>query len=74
MDNYESTAKTDSIRYIDGTNINTRTQYKITYYFANWLFDNNLLSDDPSGTSVLSCIGFVLLDIFMILILSFILP
>lgn len=50
MDNYESTAKIDSIRYIDGTNINTRTQYKITYYFANWLFDNNLLSDDPSGT------------------------
>lgn len=50
MDNYESTAKIDSIRYIDGTNINTRTQYKITYYFVNWLFDNNLLSDDPSGT------------------------
>ena len=50
MDNYESTAKIASICYIDGTNINTRTQYKITYYFVRWLIDNNLMSDDPSGT------------------------
>lgn len=50
MDNYESTAKIDSICYIDGTNINTKTQYKITYYFVRWLIDNNLMSDDPSGT------------------------
>ena len=34
----------------------------------------NVIAAKKGGTSVLSCIGFVLLDIFMILILLFILP
>lgn len=33
-----------------------------------------VIAAKKGGTSVLSCIGFVLLDIFMILILLFILP
>lgn len=47
---YDNNNKLSCISYKDGSNMSNLTKYKIMNYFAKWLNDNGLMSDEITTT------------------------